>query len=248
MMIDPLRDFDTITLGEMQSVRLMNRIDTKYVATMSQLRSLLAMAGKDYRVQCIDGEVIAPYHTLYFDTDDFDMYMAHLHGKKRRQKVRIREYVASGLSFLEVKRKNNKGRTDKKRIECADFGSDASAKFIDGNCVYNYADLRGRIENNFSRITLVNRNKTERVTIDLALRFHNLRTDNVYSIPEVAVIELKRDGNQPSQLTEMLRQLRVKPASFSKYCMGLALTDPHLKNNRFKPQLRRLQKLQQRGS
>jgi len=37
---------------------------------------------------------------------------------------------------------------------------------------------------------------------------------------------------------EMLRQLRIHPHGFSKYCMGSALTNPQLPVNRFKDKLR----------
>ena len=50
-----LDGFDTISLDEMSSIRLMNRIDCKYLANESQLRSLLEMARGEYMVQSING-------------------------------------------------------------------------------------------------------------------------------------------------------------------------------------------------
>jgi hypothetical protein len=91
-------------------------------------------------------------------------------------------------------------------------------------------------------VTLVNRALTERVTIDTALRFHNCHTGQCRRVQNLAVIELKRDGHCPSPLWEMLRTLRIFPASFSKYCLGMAVTDEALKHNNFKPQLHILQK------
>jgi hypothetical protein len=240
-MTDALNNYGTITLEEMKAVRLMNRIDTKYVTTAHVLDQLLEAAGAEYRVQVIDGCRNMPYYTLYFDTEQYAMYMAHLHGKKRRQKIRLRRY-ASGTSFLEVKRKNNKGRTDKRRIECSSIEADGADEFIAQNSMFQTSALRRRIENNFNRITLVNRAMTERVTIDTNLRFHNFVTDEYCDLPDVVVIELKRDGNSASQLLGYLRDLRVTQGSFSKYCMGMALTDPTLKNNRFKPRLLNLRK------
>ena len=240
-MTDALNNYGTITLEEMKAVRLMNRIDTKYVTTASILDKLLEAAGAEYRVQVIDGCRNMPYYTLYYDTEHYAMYMAHLHGKKRRQKIRMRRY-ASGTTFLEVKRKNNKGRTDKRRIECNSLEADGADTFIAENSMFQTSALRRRIENNFNRITLVNKAMTERVTIDTNLRFHNFETDECCDLPDVVVIELKRDGNSESQLLRYLRDLRVTQGSFSKYCMGMALTDPSLKSNRFKPRLRLLRK------
>jgi hypothetical protein len=237
-----LEPYPRISLEEMAAVKLMNRIDTKYVAPMDKMCLLLQMAAPEYRVQDIGGEVNLPYFTQYFDTPEYAMYMAHLHGRKDRQKIRIRRYESSDLQFLEVKHKGNTGRTDKRRVDCRqldDVGRDA---FLNRCAHYRYADLQPALENRFCRVTLVNRALTERVTIDTALRVHNCHTDQCCRVQNLAVIELKRDGHCPSPLLEMLRTLRIFPASFSKYCLGMAVTDESLKHNNFKPQLHTLQK------
>ena len=72
-----LRHFDPITLDEMSGIRLMNRIDTKFVTTMPVLTRLLAMAQGEYLAQEIDGERNMLYHTTYFDTTDYDMFYTH---------------------------------------------------------------------------------------------------------------------------------------------------------------------------
>lgn len=76
-MKESLNYFEPITLEQMNAIRLMNRTDTKFVTTLPKLRQLLTMAKNDYYVQEIDGERIAPYYTLYFDTYDHAMYTAH---------------------------------------------------------------------------------------------------------------------------------------------------------------------------
>jgi hypothetical protein len=80
------------------------------------------------------------------------------------------------------------------------------------------------------------------VTIDTNLRFHNFHTDECCEMADIVIIELKRDGRCKSTLLDILRNLRVNEGSFSKYCMGMALTDYNLKHNRFKPNLRKLSK------
>ena len=52
-MSDILETYAPITLEEMSGIRLMNRTDTKFVATLSQLERLLVMARDSYRVQTI---------------------------------------------------------------------------------------------------------------------------------------------------------------------------------------------------
>jgi hypothetical protein len=242
MKIKVPENFETITLDEMKAVRLMNRVDTKYVTTLPVLDVLLAATVDDYRVQVIDGECNLPYYTLYFDTDASSMYMEHLHGRKRRQKIRIRKYESSDISFLEIKSKNNKGRTSKQRIPCSSFADTTCANFINTNSIYPYENLGPRVENRFDRITLVNKALTERVTIDSHLRFHNFATNEYCDMNDLVVIELKRDGRKESSLFNILRTLRVFPSSFSKYCIGMSITDESLRHNRFKPIIRKLKK------
>ena len=68
-----LDTFIPISLDEMSDIRLMNRTDTKFVTTLPLLRQLLEMARDSYRVQEIEGNRLANYDTLYFDTPDHAM-------------------------------------------------------------------------------------------------------------------------------------------------------------------------------
>lgn len=254
-----LNNFDPITLEQMSDIRLMNRTDTKFVTTTEQLRQLLTMARQDYYVQDIDGERIAPYYTLYFDTQDCAMYAAHEAGHTNRQKLRIRSYVNSGLNFLEVKTKNNHGRTKKKRVlvhefdpmqpqhdicfHCQNAAFCEYDEFLRSNLQYNPYSLCEQLENRFDRITLVNKGMTERLTIDINLRFHNIATGNYRFMDHIAIIELKRDGRVYSPILSLLNQLRIKPHGFSKYCIGSALTNNSLHCNRLKPRLHSIERI-----
>ncbi len=238
-----LKKFDTVTLEEMKKVKLMNRTDTKYVTSLSRLKQLLSIADCEYMVQIIEGEKIMPYYTKYFDTPDCRMYYTHLHGKKSRQKVRVRRYESSNQAYLEVKLKNNKGRTRKMRVNLDEVDPQACADFITEVAGFEPEILKPNIENRFSRITLVNRNMTERITIDYNLQFHNIVTDNCYRLDDIVIIELKRNGREPSPIVSILRNLRIKQSGFSKYCIGMALTNPELKTNLVKERLRMINKI-----
>lgn len=238
-----LLDFTTVSLEDMEKVKLMNRIDTKFVTTEPVLREILRLAVGEYLAQEIDGKIILPYFTRYFDTKDCEMYNQHLHGKIPRKKIRVREYLTSGISFLEVKRKNNKGRTDKKRIPAQNLSEANRADFIMDKADYDTDFLIPQLENRFNRITLVNKAMTERLTIDIGLRFHNTMTSINCDLSGLVIIELKRDGRAVSPISKILRQLRIQPSGFSKYCMGMALTNPNVKTNLFKPRLHKFKKM-----
>ncbi len=244
-MNDILKQFAPITLEEMSGVKLMNRTDTKFVTTLPMLRRLLEMAGPQYYAQEVAGKRIASYDTTYFDTTAFDMYQTHQAGHANRQKIRFRTYVDSNLQFMEVKTKNNRKRTKKKRMEVVDMDLHDEAKldFLATHLRYDAATLIPAIQNQFDRITLVNRGKTERLTIDTNLRFHNLVTGTDRHMGDLVIIELKRDGLCFSPVLAMLTQLRIHPHGFSKYCMGSALTNKHLKVNRFKVKLIEVEKI-----
>lgn len=229
----------------MRDIRLMNRIDTKFVTTLPVLTKLLDMAQKEYWAQEIDGERNMKYDTTYFDTNRFDMFYVHQSGHTNRQKLRFRTYVSSNLQFMEVKTKNNHGRTKKKRMKVTDMNLDEQEKlaFIQEHLKYERADLIPAIRNNFDRITLVNKAKTERLTIDSNLQFFNLVSGVNKHMGDLVIVELKRDGLCYSPVLEMLRQLRVFPHGFSKYCMGSALTNEGLRVNRFKPKLIDVEKI-----
>ena len=220
-------------------MKLMNRIDTKFVTTLPQLERLLQMAQGAYYVQEIGNERNMLYDTTYFDTRDFGMYNEHQHKHTNRQKIRFRTYVSSNLQFMEVKTKNNHGRTKKKRIEVVDMDlSDPTKReFLTKHLHFDVNALIPHMHNHFHRITLVNKAKTERLTIDTALHFHNVVTGCDRDMGPLVIVELKRDGLCYSPVLEMLRQLHIHPHGFSKYCMGAALTNDQLPVNNFKPKL-----------
>jgi hypothetical protein len=66
--------FDPISLSEMGSVKLMNRIDTKYVVPQILLPSILDAARSDYYVQYPSNVSHESFGELIDDYDDVDTY------------------------------------------------------------------------------------------------------------------------------------------------------------------------------
>lgn len=236
-----------IALEEMSGIKLMNRTDTKFVTNKQKLVQLLEMAQGQYYSQQIGESRIAEYVTTYWDTDNYQYYMEHHNGRAPRQKVRVRSYIGSDLTFLEVKTKNNHGRTKKKRIqvpgqEVTEVREKAD-EFLEGLVHKHLDDIHPTVQNHFHRITLVNYGKTERLTIDFDVEFHNFETNSKKETGQLVIIELKRDGNVYSPILDMLRVLRIKPSGFSKYCIGSVMTNRGLKHNMFKQKMVRIRKL-----
>ena len=248
---DVLAKFATITLEEMSAVKLMNRIDTKFLVSVTRLPEILARFQDSYFVQTKDGSRMSHYNTLYYDTPDAKMYVAHHDRKLTRQKLRARIYCDTGAAFCEIKNKNNKKRTKKKRIpiEVSQFGDmlayDEARTFVIEKLHYEVSTLIPHVENEFDRITLVNPNKTERLTFDSNIRFVNRHAGVAAAVPDLVIIELKQDGHVPSFAKDVLHEMRIKPKRISKYCLGTVLTNPTVKSNRFKRKIRYINKLSQ---
>ena len=244
-----IETFEPISLAEMDSVKLMNRVDTKFLIGTAQLPELLRMALDQYLVVEIDDKRIIPYSTIYFDTDASEMYMMHHNRKLNRFKIRMRSYIDSGITFLEIKWKNNKGRTSKKRIGITPEHFDTMVLeekeqlFVVAKTPFLPQNLIPQIQNSFQRITLVDKNKTERVTLDTRLVYKKLSNGLIKKVEGLAIIEMKQDGAFRSHFRDYLNELSISPGSISKYCLGMVLVNPLLKCNRFKNKLRIINKI-----
>ena len=246
---EQLKAFRPISLLEMDRVKLMNRIDTKFIVGYHQLPEILAKASSAYRILEVDGLRVSPYSSIYFDTTDVQMYTMHHNGKLNRYKIRMRLYIQSGATYLEIKRKNNKGRTSKKRISISrdHFESlnldEIERVFIRNKTPYELENLKPQLQNAFHRITLVDHNETERVTLDIGLNFRKIGVDAFISMDKIVIVEIKQDGAVSSSFRKMLDEASVQPKSISKYCLGMMLTNPGIKYNRFKEKIRLINKI-----
>lgn len=238
-----LQDFDQTTLLEMDSVKLMNRTDTKFVFRRSLLAELLAQLQTDFKVLNIEGNLVSSYKTLYFDTECFQFFLDHHNGKGNRYKVRIRNYVESNLYFLEIKNKY-KERTVKSRIGVSDFEMEFSAKSAAyvNSVIPNCEPLAAKLWNGFNRITLVNKVQKERLTLDLGLSFE--WEAKKISYDHILVAELKQENvNRSSLFYNLMKTSGVRPSGMSKYCVGALGIYPNLKYNNFKEKIRLIDKL-----
>lgn len=229
----------------MDNVKLMDRTDTKFVFHADQLPDLLKHARENYRILEINSKRIFAYQTLYLDTLDNQMYLAHHNGNLNRFKIRYRKYIESDKAFLEVKFKTNKGRTIKTRIkrkEIEVIGSESAIKFIEKNSPFKYDDLEPKLWSLFSRYTLVHKSVNERITVDVNIHFNN--DTGKQELPFLSIAEVKQNkisGN--SDFIKLLTANKIYPEPISKYCLGRILLSNEIKRNRFKIKLLILNKL-----
>jgi len=237
-----------ISLSEMDSVKLLNRTDTKYLFESAKLPNILNEIASDYAILHIDNNPFQDYKTIYFDTKDCDMFYAHQKGKCNRYKIRHRTYLSSNDEFLEIKFKNNKGRTFKKRIAFPlENGLSQADDFLLKNSPFIGAQLIERTLVKYTRLTLVDLVRGERATVDVNLSITDCDTNESVDFSHICIIELKRDkSSSSSPMQEALKKFRVFSKSMSKYSIGTAAINPDIKINRFKKKLRFLEKLKQK--
>ena len=234
-----LHSFDPISLDQMDDVKLLDRSDTKFLLPEASFQHVLQQLLDGYRILEIDGERCHQYRSLYFDTNTFTHFRDHHNGRTFRSKVRYREYTASGLRFLEVKRRTGRGATKKKRIaveritghlgeEHRLFVAQASKRTL---------DLVPILWNCYTRFTFVHRERPERLTIDRDLSFTT--PDSTCSMNGVCIAELKQPCiDRRSPFTAIMHDMGLRPGGLSKYCLGVVLSRPDVKHNAFNEALR----------
>jgi len=228
----------------MDSVSLLKRTDTKFILHQNQLLHILEGIRDSYNILEIEGSRISTYQSLYYDTKENLFYKSHHNGKIRRAKIRKRRYKESGDTFLEVKKKDGKGNTNKIRTQISDFDAeicDASQRFLN-ETIPMEKNISPTLKNTFKRITLVNQEAKERVTIDFNLKFRNNTKKRSYK--QLVIIEVKQerlDRNSPIIL--ILKSIGNNPERISKYCLGMVSLYKNLKYNIFKKKILRINKL-----
>jgi VTC domain len=232
-----IETFEPISLEDSAKAALMDRSEAKFVCHINTLLEMLPRLREDYVVLEIDGGRAMGYRSLYLDTPDFGLYMAHHNGKRSRYKVRYRHYLFTDTVFFEVKVRE-KGKTCKERLKLksdSDWSHDLPKDFFAAQRPLERRELEPKLEVWCRRITLVGKHSTERLTIDL---------DLAYALPEsclepgfanLVILELKYSGKNTTFLP-IAHRAHLRGQRFSKYAIGCGLLYPNLKSNAFKPQ------------
>lgn len=214
-----------------------DRSEVKYVMPMEVLPHFLPALEDEYSVLRFDERAISTYEITYFDTPELAHYHAHHNGHRNRYKYRLRRYADTGATFLEIKLKNNKGRTIKERFlwgENESDNADAKQRLHDrlGDRLQQYAPS---LYVNYRRISFWNQNNGDRLTVDFDLSYQRPGEGGV-RLPDIFVAEIKRLGKfHGSPFFRRAKSYGYFPKRFSKYCVGVCLTDNSgIKRNNFK--------------
>ncbi|ASK65145.1 molecular chaperone [Brachybacterium avium] len=245
-----------IDLGAMaERAALMTRTDRKYLVPAADAERVLQDLAEDLHVLDIDRQRTFAYRSLYYDTPDLLSYRTAATRRRRRFKVRRREYVDAGTSFLEVKTRTGRGDTEKVREEAASPSGAASAllggdplpaqdaayvaaRLEDAGVAVPEDPLLPALETTYRRTTLLVGSEGSRVTLDESLvwRGTDLRP---YLLDDLVVLETKAAA-APGAVDRALWRSHHRPQRISKFATGIALLHPGLPANRWHRTLDRL--------
>ena len=239
--VAPIGLDELLGLAELQT-----RVDRKYFVPAALFRQLIAELGAELQVLEIDGRRTFGYESVYFDTPQLSAYRAHLQRRRQRFKARTRTYTDSGLTMFEVKLAGARGETVKERVphpteHRAELTEQALAHLADTLCAAYHqdlpADLRPTLVTTYRRTTFVSRTGDARLTCDVGLVCrdgeHEVRDTGTHVLVE------SKSSAGGGAADRILRDLGVRPATVSKYAVGVAALHPELPSNPWHQTLRR---------
>ena len=224
--------FETIELSEISENKLLSRFDRKFVIPTENIGPLMNMAVPEYHLLKIGEKTEHRYISTYFDTKEYSLYLKHHNKRKVRLKLRTREYVDSQIRFAEIKLKEKNGLTEKYRLN---LEQNQSGEYEIHQLLDTYAQelshLKKTISISYKRKTLIHKSMNQRITIDTDICFTENGVEK--SIPNIAVIEIKYSGAKQNSKTPFSHLIHKFERNFSKYCIGVALLHPEIKQNNF---------------
>jgi hypothetical protein len=241
--------FESVSLPELDDrAALQTRVDRKYIVDHETLQRLLSELGDDYRALEIDGERLQRYDSVYFDTPELTTYKHHLQGRRKRFKCRTRLYGGTAC-FFDLKMKGKRGETVKSRLplSIAEHGSLTShaSGFLKRGLLKEYgcaapSGLAPTLQTSFERLTLIHADQPERMTVDFGITFSRVGSGEQYGMRADHVLIETKSGSRLGKVDRLLLAMGARPAKMcSKYSLGVALSNPALPTNPYRPLLRR---------
>ena len=230
--------FPSTSLDALESVAMLQtRFDRKYVIAPGVVAAMLAELPNRLDALEIEGIRSFQYQTRYFDTPEHESYRGAVGLRRRRFKVRIREYLDQGSAVLEIKTKGGRGETVKMRrpYECGSGdGLDADERAFVDACTAR-SGLGNRVvpvlTTRYLRSTLVDRSDGSRTTIDVEVRCAGTN-GRIAAFPDHVVVETKSIGTGTAS-DHWLWQHGHRPVRISKFGVGMAICHPELPSNRW---------------
>lgn len=233
-----LSKFESMSIESlMDRAELMDRTDRKFVFHRRLLLDILDDCTAEYSILEMDAKRIFAYETEYFDTPERLFYFQHHRGLGNRYKVRRRLYGGTGEEFIEVKHKTHKGNTQKFRVAGKSL-SLATSLLHEHIGATTAAQLQPSLMVRYTRITLLHKQKNEKVTLDFGITWADPRTESdsspIVPFENVIIAEVKSTNLHFNTFQGIVKKHGIREGSLSKYCLGTLVVNLGIKQNQFK--------------
>lgn len=252
-----LEKFQALTLTELNAqASYLKRIDRKFLLTKNQFAEILEDLKDDFQVLEIAWRKVFSYDNVYMDTNDYLFYNQHQDKEKRRTKIRTRLYKDSDMAFFEFKQKIN-GITQKFRYQ---FPSEEHGKMTKGKkrffegvwqSMYNgdptAPHIFPSIKTAYKRITLVEKQGGERLTIDFSVKTLDLRDEEASDIKlkNLVIIESKSLWDDCVSMKIMKKHGIPEASSCSKYSLWVVYAGLAKKHDTFAKTISEIEKIKE---
>lgn len=228
-------DYAAIGLEELTAfAAFTTRVDRKYVLDARAAAEFLGRLPEGTRVLEIGGRRSFGYRSVYFDDARLTSFHDTATRRRRRAKVRTREYLDSGACWVEVKTRRGPV-TCKERIARPGLDAEALAfvagQLADSGSATDAGQLRPVLTTTYRRATYVLPAGAARLTVDTGLIWA-LPGGRHLGPPGTFIVETKGTV-RPSAADRTLWALGHRPIALSKFATGLAALTPGLSRHRW---------------
>ncbi|TDC47694.1 polyphosphate polymerase domain-containing protein [Actinomadura sp. KC345] len=222
----------------LERAELQTRVDRKYLVPAAMAEAILPRLGGEYAALDIGGRRRFRYSSTYFDTPDLLTFRQHRQGRRRRFKIRTRTYLDSGECVFELKLAGVRNVTDKRRMPyeaTRRAEMDGAARvfleevLLDAYRVNAPDTVVPSATTGYLRSTLVQLSGPGRVTLDASLTCTRDGA-GMAADPGMVLIESKSE-RADAPVDRILRDLGVRPAKMSKYCVAVGVLYPDVHAN-----------------
>ena len=252
---ESLQGFHALTLTQLNAqASFLKRIDRKFLLTNSEFWEFLQELKNDFQVLEIWGKKVFSYDNIYMDTQDYLFYNQHQNKLKSRTKVRTRLYEDAQMAFFEYKQKIN-GVTQKFRYQfpVEEHGTMTKWKtrFFEWVWQSMYQGdpqapkISPAMKTKYNRITLVEKNGWERLTIDFNIQTLDLRdpeAENV-ELKNLVIVESKSLAENCKSLEILKKNHKKQASSCSKYSLWIVYAGLAKKYSTFKKTIAEIEEI-----
>ena len=238
-------EIGTISSKEIVKKDFNSNKSQKLILNKRYFNNMLYKFSDEFALVKSNEDYMQQFSMLYFDTPQLKMYFEHHNRSASRYQVYRKYKYNNEKSQLIVKSSDNKNNRNKKKFRTSDFEARIPLKYfdyIDKNTNHPAFQLKPVLNCDFNRYVFTNKSNDLLITIDADLSFWNDYKTNY--LPDLAVATIKTKNYSPQrEIANALKLAPGFPSGLNKFSIGMALTNPDLKQNMLKQKIYNLKRI-----